>query len=327
MLRNVVCRLFAGTLVLLALAPAEGAACEEGELLEIAVTIDDVPWVGGLGKGDSRQKATERILAALKKHSAPATAFVVCNRMKDDDPRLRAWLDAGMSLANHSNSHPKIDDLELDEWRKDVETCTGRLGKFLGTTPKWFRFPCLQSGKTLEKRAAALKILKDLGHSVAPVSVDTGEYVLVKPYVKALSAGDKPRAAKIGQAYVAHVMAAVRHYREVSRERLGRQIRHILLLHANALAADYLDQLLTELEKEGFSFITFDYAMADPAYALEDDYAGPIGLSWLYRFKPHVTGSWEWDARELERLKKQEYLSTPRASEGPAPLGNGKEKK
>ncbi len=297
----------------LAFAPASGLACEEGETLEIAITLDDLPWVGGLKPGDNRQKGTERIVAALKKHSAPATGFVVCQRMRADDSRLKVWLDAGMSLGNHSSSHPEIDDLEIDVWRKDVEQCTERLGKYLGKPPKWFRFPYLHSGKTREKRDAALKILKDLGHEVAPVSVDTGEQALVKPYVDALVAGDKARAEEIGKAYVDHLLAAVRHYREVSRERLGRQIRHVLLLHANALAADYLDELLTALEKEGFSFITFDYAMADPAYALEDDYAGPIGLSWLYRFKPEMTGAWEWDDEELARLKNQatEIMNEP----------------
>lgn len=152
----------------------------------------------------------------------------------------------------------------------------------------WFRFPCLHRGRTVERRDAAVRFVEKTGHRVATVSVDNSDYLLVKPYVDALKKGDQEKAREIGRAWVQHIVETVRHFRQVAVERTGRQVKHILLLHANAPAADYLDELLAALEKEGLTFISLEEAMKDPAYSRPDDYAGPSGPSWLYRFKPHV---------------------------------------
>ncbi len=272
---------------------------------ELAVTLDDLPWVAGLKPGDTRLAANGRILAALKAHAALATGFVVCDRMCKDDPVVFAWNDAGMFLGNHSHSHPHIDALSPDDWREDIETCVERLRTQAGVEPEWFRFPYLQSGKTVARRDAAKATLAGMNLRVAPVSVDTGEYALVAPYVAALAAGDPRKAKAIGDAWVDHVMDAVHHYKEISEARLGRQIRHVLLLHANALAADHLDALLARLKADGARFVSLDHALADPAYAREDDYAGGIGLSWLYRFAPQATGGWEWDDAQVKALRER----------------------
>jgi len=272
---------------------------------DIAITLDDLPWVGGLRPHDTRLGANTRILAALQAHAALATGFVVCNRMRKDDPVIFAWNDAGMFLGNHSNSHPHIDALSPADWEKDIETCVDRLRTQAGVEPAWFRFPYLQSGKTIARRDAAVATLAGMKLRGAPVSVDTGEYALVAPYVKALAAGDTRTADAIGAAWVTHVVDAVQHYKKISKERLGRQVRHVLLLHANALAADHLDALLTRLEADGARFVSLDHALADPAYAREDDYAGGIGLSWLYRFAPQMTDAWAWDNAQVKALQEQ----------------------
>jgi hypothetical protein len=65
---------------------------------------------------------------------------------------------------------------------------------------------------------------------------------------------------------------------------LGREVRQVLLMHANALNADSLPDLLALLRRRGYSFITLDRALEDEAYALPDGYFGPAGISWLHRW-------------------------------------------
>jgi hypothetical protein len=38
------------------------------------------------------------------------------------------------------------------------------------------------------------------------------------------------------------------------------------------------------MKKRGYTFITLEQALEDPAYRLPDTYAGPQGLSWLHRW-------------------------------------------
>ena len=46
----------------------------------------------------------------------------------------------------------------------------------------------------------------------------------------------------------------------------------------NALA---LDDLLTELEKMGYKFVTLDYALKDDVYSAPDAYFGARGVGYL----------------------------------------------
>jgi peptidoglycan-N-acetylglucosamine deacetylase len=269
----------------------------------IAITIDDLPWAGDLGPGDTRPQATARILDALRRHRVAATGFVVCERMIDGAVPLRQWLAAGMELGNHSTTHSHLDGVALSEWTNDVCGCRDQLAAFTGSAVRWFRYPFLQTGATIARRDSALAIVHGCGLAVAPVSVDTGEWALVKPYVAALRDEDLTRARAIGQAYVEHLLAALEHYRAIARARAGRDVAQVLLLHANALAADFLDTLLVNIEQRGWRFVALDTALADSVYALPDDYAGPIGMSWLYRFAPAIDSVWAWDDQQVEMMQ------------------------
>ena len=93
-----------------------------------------------------------------------------------------------------------------------------------------------------------------------------------------------PRAAEIRQAYLAFTAAIIPWYRKSSVALFGREIRFVFLLHASRLNADSIDALAAILDHEHLEAVTLDRAMADPAYALADDYAGPDGDEWLTRW-------------------------------------------
>ena len=283
--------------------PPAAAPDRSPSAFDIAITLDDLPFVNRLGPGDARDRATARILAALARHHVPATGFVVCGRAGRE--LLAQWIDAGFELGNHSMTHPHLDRLDLETFRREVCDCRDTLTALTGKRPRWFRYPFLQEGRTLGRRDSALAIVRACGQDIGQVSVDTGEWALVTPYADALDAGDRERAARIGQAYVDHLMAAIRHYRAIAAQRAGRDIGYVLLLHANALAADHLDALLTEIEKEGARFVSLADALADPIYQEPDAYAGPIGLSWLYRFAPAVDSLWTWDDEQVVSMQER----------------------
>lgn len=269
----------------------------------LAVTFDDLPWIGELRPGESRLEATRRLLATLAAYGAPATGFVDCGRVAPGAPVLRPWLEAGMRLGNHTEDHLDLDRAGLDAWIGAARRCDAYLRELTGDTAVYFRYPYLHRGSTRERYRAARAALARLGAPVAPVTINTVDWILAARYTEALRAGDAGRAAAIGEALVEHVARATAHYREVAREKVGRDLAHVLLLHANALAADYLDEVLERLRGEGFRFVPLAAALEDPVYGRPDDYIGPEGLSWLYRIRPATPEMAAWDDAEAARLR------------------------
>jgi hypothetical protein len=62
---------------------------------------------------------------------------------------------------------------------------------------------------------------------------------------------------------------------------VGYEPRQILLLHANQLEADHIGDLLDLMHRRGYTFITLEDALSDPAYGLPDTYIGVEGTGWL----------------------------------------------
>lgn len=259
---------------------------------EIAITIDDLPSAFQSDVPTTRDE-TARILAALKRRRAPAIGFVNENKLHvagEVDERielLRMWLDAGVPLGNHTFSHVKFHDTPLREYQDEVvrgEVVTRRLMRERGFTKLYFRHPYTSTGPTREARAQFEAFLAERGYRVAPFTVEHGDYLFNEVYVRALDAKDAATAARIRDAYVRHIDTACDYAERRSRELFGREIRQVLLIHANRINADALDATLARLEARGYSFLTLDAALEDKAYQTRDDYVGPLGISWLHRW-------------------------------------------
>jgi peptidoglycan/xylan/chitin deacetylase (PgdA/CDA1 family) len=284
-------------LALLVVPPPLPTALDEE--VPVAVTIDDLPWVGLAG--DRALEATDRLLEALVSRGVTATGFVNCDRADDRGPILSRWLTAGMPLGNHSAAHRDLNRADLGVWLEDVRRCDRYLRRLTGEPTHWFRFPMLHQGPTPERRFAAVELLEELGYRNAHVSIDTSDWLMAVAYREALARGDRAEAERIGRAHVEHVVDAARHYRDFARERFGRDVAHVILLHANALNADWLGATLDGLTAAGFRFVPLEQALADPVYSMRDGYVGENGISWLYRAEPAVPAAADWDhAREDE---------------------------
>jgi hypothetical protein len=67
-------------------------------------------------------------------------------------------------------------------------------------------------------------------------------------------------------------------------EVVGRDIPHVLLIHANHLNRDLGGELVRMFRRRGYKFISLEEALRDDAYRLPDEYAGPGGFSWIHRW-------------------------------------------
>lgn len=272
----------------------------------LAVTIDDLPWVGALRPGEDRQTAMARMVDALVSRGAPAMGFVNCERAAPDSPVLLVWLEAGLELGNHTAAHLDLNEAPLAQWLGDVRSCHAFVQRLTGEAPVWFRYPFLHQGPTAERQQAALEQLDQLGSPIAHVTIDNSDWILAVAYGAAVRDGDDERAAAIASAFIDHIISATDHYRDVARRKAGRDVAHVLLLHANLLVADHIGALLDRLREErGMRFVTVEAAHSDPIYARRDGYTGPGGLSWLYRMEPATPELSAWDDAEAARLRRE----------------------
>jgi peptidoglycan/xylan/chitin deacetylase (PgdA/CDA1 family) len=268
------------------------------EPYRIAITLDDLPFVGAVDAA-GREAATARILGHLAAEKVTAAGFVNCG--KPDQALLAGWSAAGHSLGNHTASHLDIDKVPLDRWLDDARACHVALTQS-GTPPTTFRYPYLRHGDDLATRDAARAVLTgELGQTIAHVSVDNHDWKLGFWYGDAVASGDAARAAAVAAVYPDHLVDAVRHAREVSRAKLGRDVDHVLLLHANLLAADHLGAALRALRADGAVFIPLEEALRDPVYAMPDEAVVTGGISWLYRIRREVEPS-DWETATWHEL-------------------------
>ncbi len=87
----------------------------------------------------------------------------------------------------------------------------------------------------------------------------------------------------ISKEYLSYMTRVIEHFEVLSTKFLGYELKQILLLHANTLNADYLDQLIQIFRVRNYVFISLDEALNDPAYLLEDA-VSTKGLSWIHRW-------------------------------------------
>ncbi len=75
-------------------------------------------------------------------------------------------------------------------------------------------------------------------------------------------------------------------------------------MHVNELVADELEVLIARWKSQGIEFIDLDTAMADPVYEMENQYAGPGALSWLWRIRPPDAYGDYWFGEEQGRIQR-----------------------
>src|SRR6185436_1647230 len=154
-----------------------------------------------------------------------------------------------------------------------------------GISTLYFRYPYTNTGPTQEVKESFEAFLRSRGYTNAPFTVEHADYMYNLLWLDARARGDSEGALRVRQAYLEHLDRAFAFFEDLSRDTFGREIPQILLIHANEINADCLDEMLDRLEARGDAFISLDDALLDPAYSTPDEYIGRNGPSWLHRWR------------------------------------------
>ena len=261
---------------------------------KVAITIDDLPVVSTRRDLKNRQEITKKLLGHINKAKIPAIGFVNENKLYDGDKRnereidlLRMWINAGLELGNHTFSHRSLNRIELADYQADLlkgQTITKELLAKKGKEIRYFRHPFLQTGRSMDVKANFDKFLAANGYTIAPISFDNADYIFSRAYDNAFDKGDKVLMQKVGDAYVPYMEAKLDYWERQSMKLFGREMAQTLLIHANFINSDYLDDLALMFRKRGYKIVSLDDALRDEAYKLPDTYIGAAGISWLHRW-------------------------------------------
>jgi peptidoglycan/xylan/chitin deacetylase (PgdA/CDA1 family) len=259
----------------------------------VALTFDDLPEALDGGNLAGMRRNTAALLRTLKLHRAPAIGFVNEGKLHapgELDARtavLKQWVDAGMILGNHTFSHSRLLTTPLAKYEEDVingEVITRRLMSGRKPYQLYFRHPYTSTGPNKEVKDAFEKFLREHGYKVAPFTIENADYIFNRLYVDARRDKDTALMERLRKAYLELNDLQFEFFEQLSTEMFTREISQILLIHANDINADCLDEMLKRLEARGYHFVTLDRALEDKAYLTKDDYIGLHGPSWLHRW-------------------------------------------
>lgn len=261
----------------------------------VALTFDDLPYmqVGGGQYVTIAKRGTTELLRVLKAHNAPAVAVVneskliVPNELEARLALLRQWVDAGMTLGNHTYSHADFNRMTVEQYQEEIlkgEVLTRRLMESRKPYQLYFRHPMTRTGNTKEKKEAIERFLAARGYKIMPHTIENSDFIFNVGFVNARLKKDQTMVKKLRDAYLDLTFAATDIAERVSPQIFGREIPQVLLLHANDINADCLDEMLRRYETRGYRFITLDEAMNDPAYRTKDTVVSDRGPTWLWRW-------------------------------------------
>lgn len=164
---------------------------------------------------------TDELIEILKKHNAKATVFAVGSWVRENPEAVKKFYDAGHEIGNHSNTHILFGTADRNTVKSEIENCNAEIEKITGEKPKLVRAP---SGDYDNK---SIEVAESLGMKMIQWDVDSLDWK--KPSVDEMF------------------------------ERIVKKTKNgsILLFHngvENTPRA--LDKILTELQKDGYEFVT-----------------------------------------------------------------------
>lgn len=191
---------------------------------KVAITFD-AAWTN---------QDTQQLIDILKKHNAKATFFIVGDWAEKFPESVKAFYDAGHTIANHSDTHKAFSKCSRKEIKEEIENCNKKLEAITGKKVTLIRAP---SG---DYTTQSLEVAKDMEMYTIQWDCDSLDYTKIS---------------------VDEI---------VNRVVKGTKNGSIILFHNGVEnTAPALDKILTELSKQGYSFVSVDDLIYKDNYTID----------------------------------------------------------
>lgn len=191
---------------------------------KIAITFD-AAWTN---------QDTEEIIKILEKHNAKATFFIVGDWAEKFPESVKAFFDAGHTIANHSDTHKAFSKCSRNEIKEEIENCNKKLEAITGQKVTLVRAP---SGDYTDQ---SIEVAKSLGMYTIQWDCDSLDYTKIS---------------------VDEI---------VNRVVKGTKNGSIILFHNGVEnTAPALDRILTEFTKQGYTFVSVENLIYKENYSID----------------------------------------------------------
>lgn len=242
---------------------------------EIAITIDDLPFVG-----ESKNFHLNMIIETLTTHEVPATGFIIAKEVTPQNlPVLKKFRDEGLGLGNHTLTHANLGRMGTDAYIQDIDDADKTLAPLL-TEPKYFRYPYLITGEGT-KKDKVMQYLSSKNYQIAPVSIDTKDFMFNQLLLGVPEKERRQFLTVLKPTYLEFIWQQTLKAEEHNRAAKQSDQPQILLIHANLLNAYVLPDIINLYKQNGFTFISLEEALKP--HDLEPK---PIGKSLFSQPKP-----------------------------------------
>lgn len=222
---------------------------------EIAITIDDLPFVG-----EARNFHLNMIINTLKEQQVPATGFIIAREVSDANWEvLNKFRDAGLGLGNHTWSHANLNRVELSEYLYEIKQSDKILQPVL-TEPKYFRYPYLAMSSG-EKRDKVLCYLAKKNYFVAPITVDSKDFAFNQRLLSVAEINRRGYLNELKPFYLDFIWQQTLNAEEHNKANHQVDRAQILLIHANLLNAYTLADIINVYKEKGYSFVSLEEAL------------------------------------------------------------------
>ncbi len=260
---------------------------------ELAITFDDSPRVAnGYLDGTSRSKI---LVEKLRQHKVSQVAFFSVSNKLDPEgmERLARYASAGHIIANHTHSHADFNKITLAEYSRDFLTGHNNLKSFRNFR-KWFRFPYLREGDTLEKRDGMRELLRKHNYKNAYITLNNYDWYIESLFQKAFAEGIDIDMERMELFYIQQLLNSINYYDQMAVKHLGRSPKHVLLLHEMDISALFIGGLIDALKNQGWKIISLDEAFTDDIASYKTEH--------LFKFNPGRIGEIAKDNGQSKHL-------------------------
>jgi peptidoglycan-N-acetylglucosamine deacetylase len=248
---------------------------------EISITMDDFRL-----NDDPILTATEkdeRVLASLAKNNIEIALFVIGREAVRPlaRERLAVWDRTNHLIANHTYTHGRAyNRMTFAELSEEIQKTDDLLAAYRNFR-RYFRFPALKEGDTREKRDQIRAFLRQRGYRYGYVTIDGSDWYINARLINRLRQNPNADLEPFRDYYLRHLWDRAQFYDGLSKQVLGRSVKHTLLIHHNLLNALYLDDIIDMFRSKGWKFVSAGEAFQDGVFQLEPDIV-PAGESILW---------------------------------------------
>ena len=234
---------------------------------EIAITIDDLPFVGtDSNDAGNLQRSHDRfikIMQSLIDNHVPATGFVIAGAIgKGQWQLLEEFRKEGFELGNHTYTHANLNRISSEKYMDEIAHADQKLAPVM-TQPKYFRYPYLAEGKGSAKQQVQ-DFLTANQYTIAPVTIDSKDYLFNERLLHV--------SWRVRPQYLAHIKQQYLDYiwkQTVLAEKRSKNgsVKQILLIHANLLNSHFLSDVIQMYKNNGYHFVSLGEALNNTTQA------------------------------------------------------------